>query len=111
MLYLAQWKDCTGINLPRAVQPATCHLKWSCRITVIKLKGGASSSFCFQGSPLPWMYHDTFGDNGVYKSVYGEKSENVCTVGKHHQLPHLKIARKQQIISNLTAKRQHIHLC
>jgi len=59
---------------------STCYLKWSCRTTVIKLKGGddASSSFCFQGSPLPWMYHDTFGDNGVYKSVYGENSENLC---------------------------------
>lgn len=54
-------------------------------MTVIKLKGGgASSSFCFQGSPLPWMYHETFGDNGVYKSVYGEKSENVCTAGKQN---------------------------
>lgn len=48
------------------------HLKWSCRITVIKLRGGPSSSFCFQGSPLPWIYHDTFGDKGLYTSACDE---------------------------------------
>lgn len=54
-----------------------CHLKWSCLITVIKLKGAPSSSFCFHDSPLPWKYHDTFGDNGVYKSASEEWSEDI----------------------------------
>lgn len=35
----------------------------------MKLGGDPSSSFCFQGSPLPWMNHETLGDIGAYKSA------------------------------------------
>lgn len=69
------WPQNQNVSAPRIFN----YLKWSCRRKEKKLGGDPSSSFCFQSSPLPWMYHDTFGDNGVYKSASLKLSDK-CTL-------------------------------